>query len=225
MECNCSTEGFNKEFGAKRATNDLKNYFKNGPKGNTKLLIDLLKSYDIKDKSLLDIGGGVGVIQFQLLDLGIKSVQSIDASQAYIKKAQEGAEKLGYNSQTEHIYGDFVQISKKINNAEIVTLDKVICCYKEFRTLVQESLNKTNEIYAIIIPRDVWWVKFFHSLETFIRIVMRSKFRSYIHSINEIESIIIENGFTRRSQRYQREWLVCIYTKDEVNHTSLNVST
>jgi len=83
MECNCSTEGFNKEFGADKATNELKRYFKKGPKGNTKLLIDLIKLYDIKDKSLLDIGGGVGVIQFQLLDLGIKNVQSIDASQAY----------------------------------------------------------------------------------------------------------------------------------------------
>ena len=215
MECNCSTEGFDKEFGAKRASNELKRYFKKGPKGSTKLLIDLLKLHDVKDKSLLDIGGGVGAIQFQLLDLGIKSVQNIDASQAYIEKAIEGTEKLGYSSQTEHVYGDFVQIFEKIKNAEIVTLDKVICCYKEFRTLVQKSLNKTNEIYAIIIPRDVWWVNFFHSLETFIRIVMRSKFRTYIHSINEIESIIMENGFTRKSQRYQREWLVCIYTKDK----------
>ena len=103
MDCNCSTDGFNKEFGADRATNELKDYFKKGPKGNTKLLIDTIKLYDIKGKSLLDIGGGVGVIQFQLLDLGIKSVQSIDASTAYIKKAKEGAEKLGYGAQIEPI--------------------------------------------------------------------------------------------------------------------------
>jgi len=213
MECNCSTEGFKMEFGDKLAKKKLKDYFAKGPKGNTKMLIDLIKFYDIKGKLLLDIGGGIGAIQFQLLDLGLKSVQSVDASQAFLDKGKEGAENLGYSSQIKYTYGDFIQVTKKITKAEIVTLDKVICCYKDFRILVQESLNKTIEIYAIIVPRDVWWVKLFHSLEIFLRIVIRNKFRSYIHSIHEIESMIFEKGFTRKSQEYQREWFIGIYTK------------
>ncbi len=215
MECNCSTGGFKKQFGDKIANKKLKDYLAKGPKGNTKMLIDLIKRYDIGDKSLLDIGGGIGAIQFQLLDFGIKSVQSVDASQAYLDKGKEGAKKLGYGSQIEYTYGDFIQVSEKIAKAEIVTLDKVICCYKDFRNLVRESLSKTKEIYAIIIPKDGWIQKFVHSLEIIIWKITGNRFRSYIHPVNEIESIIFESGFSRRIQKYKMGWLICIYIKDK----------
>ena len=59
--------GADKIFDQGTAERDLKDYRVHGPGTTTRLLIAALKAAGIADRTLLDIGGGVGVIQHELL--------------------------------------------------------------------------------------------------------------------------------------------------------------
>ena len=59
--------GIEKIFDQETAERDLKAYRAHGPSTTTHLLIEALKAAGIVDRTLLDIGGGVGAIQHELL--------------------------------------------------------------------------------------------------------------------------------------------------------------
>lgn len=211
MDCSCC--GFDDEFNNKSAQKELASYRKNGPKASTKLLIDFFKQQNISNHSLLDIGGGVGAIQFELIKLGIDQVCNVDAASAYQKAARQEAKKLRISERIDFLKGDFVARSSEVTEADIVTLDKVICCYEDMPGLVQKSLQKAKKYYAIIIPQDKWWVKWGHGLEQLIRKLIRNPFRSFIHPVGEIEQLIGIAGFKKAYQATQFHWLIQVYER------------
>jgi len=214
MHCsNCC--GFDVEFDQKRALRELRDYKKNGPKKTTKKLIDAVSQQDVSDLSLLDIGGGIGAIQFELLKNGATHATSIEASDAYPIISKEEAVSKGLAERIDYITGDFINLSDTTPQADIVTLDKVVCCYLDYSSLLTHSLGKAQKIYAMIIPRDTWWVKLAHFFETEFRILTGSQFRTYIHPVADIERIISENGFEKRHQQYQREWMIAVYARKD----------
>ena len=54
-------------------------------------MIDALKTEGVEDATLLDIGGGIGAIQHELLAAGAAHATSVDASAAYLEAAQRRA--------------------------------------------------------------------------------------------------------------------------------------
>ena len=73
------------------ATNDLKSYRQKGPTKTTRFLLTALKQAGVNGLTLLDVGGGVGIIQHELLPEGVATAVHIDASTAYLDAAQEEA--------------------------------------------------------------------------------------------------------------------------------------
>src|SRR5947207_2569919 len=86
MSC-CSCEGYQSQFGEKHAAKDLRRYRQNGPDKTTRLLLDQLIVAGVRDASLVDIGGGVGVVPHELLKAGADSGVHGDAAAANINAA------------------------------------------------------------------------------------------------------------------------------------------
>jgi len=205
---------YDNQFDDKVAQRDLKNHLKGKDKKETKKLLHMLSDVDVSNKSLLDIGGGVGVIADQLFKKGLEKSTMVDISRAY----QSAAKSLlsGYVSEgrSHFILGDFSQVYTNIETADIVTLDKVICCYEDFDSLVKTSVARANSIYAIILPRNAWWVKLFNKFGVVWRKISGNEFNSYIHPIKEIEKIIHSAGFRQFKFHAHWEWLIRVYRKD-----------
>jgi magnesium-protoporphyrin O-methyltransferase len=89
--------------------------------------------------TLLDIGGGLGGIQHALLAGGVVQATYVDASSAYMKAAREEAIRREIDEQITFLHGDFVDLAEEIPSAEIVTLDRVVCCYDDMQALVRLS--------------------------------------------------------------------------------------
>ena len=73
-------KGIEKVFDEKEANRGLRKYRKNGPDKTTKILIDAIISRGVDGKTLLDIGGGVGAIQHELLKAGASKSIGVEAS-------------------------------------------------------------------------------------------------------------------------------------------------
>src|SRR5215211_5358269 len=100
--------GVDKIFDRGTAERDLKAYRNRGPGTTTRLLIAALEAAGIANLTLLDIGGGVGAIQHELLKDGARSAIAIDASSAYLHAAQQEAERQGHDDWIAYQQGDFV---------------------------------------------------------------------------------------------------------------------
>ena len=72
-ECDC--DGIDLKFDEAYAAEKLEAYRRHGPDPSTRALIDAISAEGVRGLTLLDIGGGVGAVQHDLLERGLASAQ------------------------------------------------------------------------------------------------------------------------------------------------------
>ncbi len=206
--------GIESHFDQKVAMRDLENYRRNELDETTRVLIEALKTESISEMTLLDIGGGVGAIQHELMKAGVSNCINAEASQAYIRAAKEEAERQGHADRIQHVHGDFVDLSPDIPPCDIVTLDRTICCYHDVRQLVEKSSARARRLYCVVYPLDNWRTRISGVFENLTYRLHRSPFRFFVHSTEVVEQIVYAKGFERRFYREMGIWQVVVYAKD-----------
>ncbi len=212
MNC-CQCQGMEEQFNQKLAKRELQKYRKKGPGKPTRILLEAIQTSGVEGLTLLDIGGGVGAIQSELFKSGLSQATEVEGSSAYLEAAKKEAERQGYLDEVNFIQGDFVEMVKEIPSADIVTLDKVICCYPDLQTLVGLSSQKAGKIYGVIYPVDTWWMKFGVRIPNFFFKIKHNPFRLYIHPTQAIEALIRKSGFKRKFYCKLFMWHVAVYQR------------
>lgn len=215
MNCcsNPQCRGIEQVFDDSVAVQELKEYKKKGLRKTTRLLVQAVKSLGVKEASLLDIGGGIGVIQLELLQAGVARVTNVDASPAYSKTAQGEATRRGWGKKVDYHVGNFVDIAPTLAPAEIVTLDRVICCYNDMPALVRASVDRAQRVYGVVFPKDVWWIKAGIGIANWIQKILRHPFRIFAHPTEEVEALVQARGFKRVFTNRGLFWQVIVYAK------------
>jgi magnesium-protoporphyrin O-methyltransferase len=212
MNC-CQCQGIEALFNEKNVSKELSHYHTKGPDKTTRVLIDALKAKGIQGLSLLDIGGGVGAIQHELLDAGVQNATDVDASQAYLNAAKEEAQRRGLTERVNFQHGNFVDIAAQIPPADIVTLDRVICCYPDMEKLVSLSAARARKLYGLVYPRDGWWVKIGITVMNFFFRLRKNPFRTFAHPTQAVEVILNNSGFKQRFYHQTLVWQVVVYSR------------
>ena len=209
----CCRNSYNHTFDLKRARKELDKYLTSGPKKTTQHLLDHLTAKITAEHSLLDIGGGVGALPMELLERGIDRISYIDISDAYTQIFREQMQAMALDDKVLMLTGDFIEHHEALPAADIVTMDKVICCYENFGALLNLSLQKARKLFAYTIPMDVWWVKSVHWIEDSYKKLVGSHLRTYIHPVQEIEELVVKAGFTKDYEKTHMGWLTAVYCK------------
>ncbi len=215
MDC-CKSkqcQGIEEIFDASIAEKDLKNYLEKGPSKETALLLDIIRERLPEGFSVMDIGGGVGAIQHDLAHAGAGAIINVDASPAYSKVAQEEAGRRGYAEIASYHVGDFVNLGPELPDADIVTLDRVICCYDNMPALVHEAVRKTRRVLGVVYPRDTWYIKLGIGLANLVMAILGRRFRIYAHATQEVDRLVNAAGFDRDFYRRGFFWQVAVYGK------------
>lgn len=213
MGCCDQCAGGANVFEKKWADRKLKDYLKSGPDKTTRMLIDALKAEGVDGLSLLDIGGGIGAIPWELLKGGVSEVVSVDASPAYIAAAKEEAEREGVADRIAWKEGDFVALADEVPTVGVVTLDRVICCYPDMQALVSRSASKAAKLYGVVYPRDTWWFRLGRQVFNFVQRVRRDPFRMYAHRTAAVDAVVRASGLAPRYHRETLVWQVVVYAR------------
>ncbi len=216
MSC-CQCQGIEKIFNQKRAPKELKKYRKKGPSKTTRMLIDALKAEGIEGMTLLDIGGGIGAIQHELLSAGASSAINVEASKAYVEAAKEEAERQGHADRVSHHHGNFVDLAPDIPQADVVTLDRVICCYHDMQALVGLSSGHAERLYGVVYPRDAGVMgrlnKFAFAILNFFLWIVRYPARVFVHPTEAVEAVVHGNGLEQRFNVKTGRWQIVVYAR------------
>lgn len=162
---------------------------------------------------LLDIGGGVGVVQHELHGAGPARATQVDASRPYLAVAEIEAARRGNVGRAAFVFGDFVAVVPTVDEADVVTLDRVICCYGDMESLVAASARKARRLYGIVVPRDPWWVRTGEHLGNLMRRLRSDPFRSFVHPVVAIDAAVRRQGFVPVSSACTLVWQVRVYRR------------
>lgn len=201
-------------FSQRIAQRDLSRYRKSGPRFSTQLLLRSIGQPRHHAMTLLDIGGGIGAIPHELLASGLASAVLVEASAAYIRAAREEAARRRQHDRLTYYHGDFVDLAGTLATADIVTLDRVICCYPDMERLVEASTAKAKHLYALVYPRERWLTRMGTALLNCFLRLRGGTFRTYVHSSSAVEAVVQRCGFRRSTYARTFLWQVVTYTRN-----------
>lgn len=217
--CGCDDDGFAAIFDVKTAERDRERYRRDGPDRTTRMLIELLEREGLEGEgldgaTLLDVGGGTGIVDRELLARGVARATLVDGSPAYLRVAREEADAAGVGGRLEIVAGDFVARAADIGPADVVTLDRVICCYPQMRALVSGSARRARRLYGIVLPRDRWPVRVMLALESLWFRLRRSTYRPYGHSNRAVDAVVAAEGLRPVAETGTFTWRVVVYRRE-----------
>ena len=161
--------------------------------------------------TILDIGGGVGALHHLLLERGATAALDVDASRPYLDAARAEAERLALGDRVSFEYGDFVAIADRVGPADLVALDRSVCCYPDMHSLVGLAAARTRRRLGLVLPRDLAIVRFAIRVINLFQWLRRSEFRVHAHDHREIERVAREAGLDPVSKRTSGIWSILVY--------------
>ena len=215
MACSCCAFGntADEHFNADKVAKELAQYRRKGPGPTTRRLRDGLMSAGLREGTVLDVGGGLGILSLELLDAGFRRAVIVDASSAYLAAASQEAARRGRSAFTEFTHGDFLIVAGKLPPSTVVTLDRVVCCYPSYEPLLDQALQLAKTGFAMSYPRDRWFVRAGIWLENAMRRRSRHPFRTFVHSPSEMMRIIEGAGFELASRQLTMAWSSDVFVK------------
>jgi len=200
-------------FGEAEAKANLRDYRRRGPANQTKLILEAVRSIGLKDAALLDVGGGIGAIHHELLGDVAREATHVDASSAYLKVATEEAKRQGHSERVKFIHADFTDVAADLPKVDVVTLDRVVCCYPDFRSLLKAAAARSRVALAMTYPRETWYLRMGGTVVNFFQGLRRDPFRMFLHPVVEMDALLKREGFERMALRRLFVWEMALYQR------------
>jgi 2-polyprenyl-3-methyl-5-hydroxy-6-metoxy-1,4-benzoquinol methylase len=163
--------------------------------------------------SVLDVGAGIGALGLELLKHGAARVTLADASPAYLDAAAQQAEEMHLRDCVEVAPGDFVDIAAGLERADIVVLDRVICCYPDWSGLLDAAASRCRGVLGISYPRGRADIRLLIAFENIRRRFMRDAFRAYVHPSRLMKQALRDTGFTWIGYTATYFWVIELYAR------------
>ena len=210
--------GITQQFNDKSGRKQLKRFRRRGPDKTTQMLVDELRratqASGMKELTLLDIGAGVGAIHHELLNSVVSRATHIDASPGQLAAAREETQRRGHAEAVRFVEGDFTSLADQVAAADLVTLDRVICCFDDMEQLVRLSAAKAVRFYGAVYPRDVRWMHIGIGVINLFERVKRSSFRVFLHDPARIAALLRAAGLELWSERRTAGWQAVVYRRN-----------
>lgn len=195
------------------AERDLQRYRRRGADATTKLILAELRRWPMEGRRFLDVGGGVGVISEELASTGVASATIVEASPAYLEVARREAGSQYGTRPTQFILGDFAVIADTVADADVVTLDRVVCCYPGAEALLRQAAGRARQLLAFTYPRNRWYVRTLIVLENLWRRLTGNKFRAFVHMPDRMGAVLESAGLVRAARRETLVWTLDLYRR------------
>jgi 2-polyprenyl-3-methyl-5-hydroxy-6-metoxy-1,4-benzoquinol methylase len=155
----CTPKGYRRMFSEKSAASRAKRYRRKGLDRTSQRLLDLLTQRSLEGRTLLEVGGGIGDLQIELLKAGLARAVSIEMTPTYEEAAATLLREAGLEDRVERRISDFTAAAAEVEAADIVVLNRVVCCYPDMPRLAGAAADRAREVMVLSFPRRSWWTQ------------------------------------------------------------------
>ena len=174
-------------------------------------LVQGLSKVGYQGASLLEIGCGVGYLHQWLVKHGAAKAVGVDLSAGMLQEAWELAAEQGLDSKVSYRQGDYTELARDLASADIVILDKVICCYPDVDTLLASASENANRVIALTYPRIHLLTRMGMGLLNRLLALSGSHFRTYLHRPDHVQKQLSSLGWDKAYEASTTMWLSQIY--------------
>ena len=108
-------------------------------------------------------------------------------------------------------------LAEQFAPADVVTLDRVVCCYPRFEPPLTAAARHARRCLAISYPRDVSFARVAMAVDNALRRLKGKTFRTVLHPPHEMERLIRSEQFELWARRMTWFWSVDIYLRRSTN--------
>jgi magnesium-protoporphyrin O-methyltransferase len=127
-------------------------YRKRGLDKTSRRMVELLTARGVQGATVLEIGGGVGEFQLELLRRGAASATNVELSPGYEAEAAQLLDEAGLAGRVHRRIADIATDPRAVEAADIVILHRVVCCYPDFPRLLTAAAGHTRSQLVFSFP-------------------------------------------------------------------------
>lgn len=182
----CTPKGYRRIFSESSARNEARRYRRKGLDATSRRIVDFLRGQGVEGRTVLEVGGGIGAIQLELLKAGATRAVSVELTPTYEEVARELLDEAGLADRVERKVVDFAAASDEVEGADIVVLNRVICCYPDMPRLAGAAADHTRQVLVMSYPRRAWWTVIGLGIANLIFRITRLEFQVFLHRPEQI---------------------------------------
>jgi 2-polyprenyl-3-methyl-5-hydroxy-6-metoxy-1,4-benzoquinol methylase len=192
----CDRPGYQAVFSDRFARRIARTYRKRGLSRTQLRMVSFLTDHGIRDASVLEIGGGVGELQLELLYRGARAVTNLEISSGYEAEATALLEHSGMADRVTRRLLDIVTSPAEVEPADVVVLHRVVCCYPDYERLLSAAASHAKRLLVFSHPPRNVFTRSVLSGENLLHRLRNSDFRAFVHPPAAMITVAEANGLS-----------------------------
>lgn len=177
-------------------------------------MIGFLEQEGIDAATVLEIGGGVGELQIELLKAGAAQTLNLELSPGYEEEARQLLREAGVEDRAQRRLHDLAADPEGVDAADVVVLNRVVCCYPDYERLLGAAADRTRRLLVFSYPRRNAFSRLLVRVQNVFFMLRRTEFRTFVHPPSAMFRVLEERGL-RPAYAYQpMVWQIAGFTRE-----------
>jgi 2-polyprenyl-3-methyl-5-hydroxy-6-metoxy-1,4-benzoquinol methylase len=204
----CDPSGYDEVFGPGFARRQARRYRKRGLGATERDMVEFLAGRGLAGATVLEIGGGVGGVQLELLRRGAARTTNLELVAAYDEPARALAEEAGLSDRIHRRLHDIVEAPDEVEPADVVVLHRVVCCYPDYERLLGTAADHARHLLVFSHPPRNLVSRAAISSQNAVLGLTGRRFRAFTHPPEAMLEVLRARGLAAVHARRGFAWHV-----------------
>jgi 16S rRNA G966 N2-methylase RsmD len=204
----CNPRGCDRFFSPRFARRVARRYREKGLDKTAQLMVEFLEQRGIEGATVLEVGGGVGEIQIELLKRGAARAVNLELSPAYEEEAERLLREAGFEERAQRLLHDIATDPAEIEPADVVVLHRVVCCYPDLEQLLDAAADHARRLLVFSYPPRNAVSRLFIAAQNLLFRLLRREFRTFAHPPSRMLRLLEERGLRRTFAHHPLVWQI-----------------
>lgn len=207
MSC-CNARGCDRLFDERFAQKVARKYRRRGLDKTAARMVEFLAGRGVEGVTVLEIGGGIGEIELELLKAGAARATNLELSPGYDAEAIGLAREAGVAERLDRRIHDIAEDPEAVDAADVVVLHRVVCCYPDYERLLGAAADHARRALVFSYPPRNTLSRAVISLQNLFFRVMGRDFRVFTHPPRGMLAVLGARGLRRTYEHHGFVWQV-----------------
>ncbi len=190
----CDPRGCDRMFTSGFARHVARRYRKRGLDRTAERMVAFLQDRGIDGATVLEIGGGVGEIQIELLRRGAASAVGLELSPSYRDEAARLLADAGLSGRAQYRIHDIAADPAGAPVADVVVLHRVVCCYPDYERLLAAVADHADRLVVFSHPPRNLAGRVFVGVTNLMMWLRREQYRAFVHPPQAMLDVLRARG-------------------------------
>jgi len=213
----CNARGCDGFFTPRQAKRAAKRYRERGVDKTAERMLAFLEDRGLEGASVLEIGGGIGDLQLEALKRGAASTLNLELAPGYEEEAARLVGEAGVEGQTERRLHDIANDPSSIKQADVVVLNRVVCCYPDYERLLGAAADHARRFLVFSYPPRNVLSRLMLGTQNLLFRFQRKEFRTFAHSPANMLAVVESRGLNQTYRHHPVVWQIAGFERGEAS--------